>query len=121
MSPPDVNVSPDGIVVDEYDKIGNPLVVELTRTRTGVMAMFCTRYIVGNGSNVNLSSVTVMVKDDVPDPIPSVAVRSAVVTLGPVGIPEKLRLDPTWVAVIPEGRVDDVKDVIDKFALDVAV
>jgi len=120
MSPPDVNVSPDGIFVDEYAKIGNPLVVELTRTRTGVMAMFWTRFIADTGSNVKMSSTTVIFKDDVPDPIPSLAVRSAVLELGPVGMPEKVRLDPTWVAVIPGGRVDDVNDVIDKFALDVA-
>ena len=108
-------------MIDEYVRIGSPLVVEFTRTRTGVMGMFWTRYILDKVSNVNPSSTTVAVREDVPVAIPSVAVSVTVFEYRVVGTPENVRFDPTFDMVMPDGSVDDVKDVMGRFALDVAL
>jgi hypothetical protein len=107
--------------MDEYVKIGSPLVVEFTRTRTGVMGIFCTRDIVDKVSNVKVSSTTTAVREDVPVAIPSVAVSVTVFEYRVVGTPENVRFDPTFDTTMPDGSVDDVKDVMGRFALDVAV
>jgi len=121
ISPPDVKFNPSGILMDEYAKIGSPLAVKFTRTRTGVMGMFCTRDIVDKVSNVKVSSTTTAVREDVPVAIPSVAVSVTVFEYRVVGTPENVRFDPTFDTTMPDGSVDDVKDVMGRFALDVAV
>ena len=93
--------------MDEYVRIGSPLVVEFTRTRTGVMGMFWTRDIVDKVSNVNPSSTTVAVREDVPVAIPSVAVSVTVFEYRVVGTPENVMFDPTG-ASMPDGSVGDV-------------
>jgi hypothetical protein len=62
-----------------------------------------------------------MVNEDTPVAIPSFAVSVTVFEYRVVGTPENVRLDPTWDTAMPDGSVDDVKDVMDKFALEVAV
>ena len=98
------------------------------------MGMFWTRYILDKVSNVNPSSTTVAVREDVPVAIPSVAVSVTVFEYRVVGTPENVMFDPTGVSMpdgsvgdvkdvmdMPGGSVDDVKDVMGRFALDIAL